>query len=54
MYERPLFFDYNATAATATAHFVTWYQSPSGHMVSPRNVQFLQDGQHVRRCASCH
>jgi hypothetical protein len=57
VFTRPLFFDYNDTAAVATAHFIKWHQAPAGHMTSPQQVKFLQDGQRVctmRLCIAAH
>jgi hypothetical protein len=48
VYTRPLFFDYNGTAAVATADFIKWHRDASGGMLAPQHVQFLKDGQHVR------
>lgn len=48
VYKRPLHFDYNATHAVATAQFIKWHQSPTGHMLAPKFAKFLKDGQNVR------
>ena len=49
VYTRPLFFDYNSTAAVAVASFLSWHQGDGGAMVAPQAAQFLKAGQRVRR-----
>eukprot|EP00892_Ulva_mutabilis_P006194 jgi/Ulvmu1/3947/UM018_0170.1 len=41
-YERPLFFEYNATAAVAQVTFLDWHQTPEGYHVAPQRVEFLR------------
>ena len=47
-YERPLFFEYNNTAAMASVTFIKWHKTPDGYSVSPERVEFLQSREKVR------
>lgn len=50
-YERPLFFEYNSTAAEARVSFIKWHQTAEGYIISPERVLFLKSNEKARfRC----